>query len=182
MSQCVVRAAAGAVDADHLCNKLAVSCYGTSLAVAAVKGRIACISSVLKGPWGPDNSAEQTTSSALWHAQHATAASKSSIGRGPGPTRCWQQLPEPVVYAATAPTIAGAVDLSRGLQGRMELGNIVDLAFFSSSSCLRSNGVRGSQASSLQGRPLLEHLAVLSHRWALCSAPMRQSKPLLYRH
>lgn len=67
------------------------------------------------------------------------------------------QLTDPVVYAAPAPRVAGAHTIRAGLQEEMELGHILDMAFFSKAG---NSGCMG-QPSTTE----VEHLAVISHRW-----------------
>ncbi|KAF6262595.1 hypothetical protein COO60DRAFT_1674970 [Scenedesmus sp. NREL 46B-D3] len=101
------------LDADHLGCRLAVSSDGSCLALAAARGRLACLS---------------------------VSATAEGV-----------QLSEPAVYAPAAAAVAGVVELGRGRQQRLELGSVVDLAFFSSS---RSSSSSGG----------VQHLAAISHR------------------
>jgi hypothetical protein len=102
------------LDKDHLGCRLAVSPDGSCLALAAARGRLACLSVTAKADG--------------------------------------VQLSEPAVYAPAAAGVAGAVELDRGRQRRLELGSIVGLTFFSGS---------GSSSSNVQ------HLAAISYRCAV---------------
>jgi hypothetical protein len=100
------------LDKHHLGCKLAVSADSSTLALAAARGRIACLS---------------------------VAATADGV-----------QLSEPAVYAPAAAGVAGAVDIERGRQQRLELGSIVDLTFL----------LHDSSNSDAQ------HLAAISYRCA----------------
>jgi hypothetical protein len=108
------------LDKDHLGCRLAVSPDGSCLALAAARGRLACLS---------------------------VTATADGV-----------QLSEPAVYAPAAAGVAGAVELESGRQQRLELGSIVDLAFFS--------GNRGSNS----GSGTVQHLAAISYRCAVAVA------------
>lgn len=166
---------AGAVEADHLGHRLAVASHGRTIAVAAARGRIACLSCSFKQQDPAADAAGQLSHSTagafaagcLQEQQqqpHAARNTNSSANQSPWASSGAQQLSEPVVYAAAALSVAGAVNYGQSLHDSLELGDIDDLAFFSCSGCLAHSSTTGGCLRGQQDQLPLDYLAVLSYR------------------